>query len=83
MRYQSTRPKRRFLAGVKCPKCETMDAVVQVQIFEPEADEYIECTQCHYSERRPDPEPIAQKNAQLDKVQASATGTSGPVKFIP
>lgn len=83
MRYQSTRPKRQFLAGVKCPKCDTVDTVVQVQLFEPEPDEYIECTQCHYSERRPDPELIADKNAQLDSVQSSATGTSGAVKFIP
>ena len=83
MRYQSNQPKRQFLAGVKCPKCETMDAIVQVQIFEPEADEYIECTQCQYIERRPDPEPIIEKNAQLDLVQSSATGTSGAVKFIP
>lgn len=84
MRYQSTRPKRQFLAGVKCPKCEKVDTVVQVQLFEPEPDEYIECTQCHYSERRPDPEPIVDNNAQLDSAnQSSATGTSGAVRFIP
>ncbi|MDO5768734.1 MAG: YheV family putative metal-binding protein [Psychrobacter sp.] len=82
MRYQSNAPKRRFLAGVKCPKCAAIDAVVQVQLFDPEPDEYIECTLCSYSERRPDPEPIVQKNAQID-AQSSITGTSGKVKFIP
>ena len=35
MRYQSSIPKRRFLAGVRCPKCQAMDAVVQVNILEP------------------------------------------------
>lgn len=82
MRYQSTQPKRRFLAGVKCPSCAAIDVVVQVQLFEPEPDEYIECTQCGHRERRPDPEPIMQKNAQLD-AQTAITGTSGTVKFIP
>lgn len=53
MRYQSNRPKRQFLAGVKCPACAKSDVVVQVQIFEPIADEYIECTQCGHTERRP------------------------------
>lgn len=53
MRYQSNRPKRQFLAGVTCPKCQAMDAVVQVQIFEPKFDEYIECNDCGHSEHRP------------------------------
>ncbi|GAF55801.1 hypothetical protein JCM18901_1473 [Psychrobacter sp. JCM 18901] len=35
MRYQSSSPKRRFLAGVRCPKCQEMDAVVQVNIVTP------------------------------------------------
>lgn len=81
MRYQSTRPKRRFLAGVKCPECQSMDTVVQVQIFEPESDEYIECTQCGHRERRPDPDEIMARNNELDA--ATSTGTSGTVKFIP
>ena len=53
MRYQSNRPKRQFLAGVACPKCRTMDAVVQIQIFEPAFDEWIECTACDHKESRP------------------------------
>ncbi len=70
MRYQSTRPKRRFLAGVKCPNCQAMDAVVQVQIFTPAPDEYIECTACDYTERRPTPEEAA-------AIQAKNNGDDG------
>ena len=78
MRYQSKRPKRQFLAGVKCPKCDVLDKVVQVQVFEPQIDEYIECIVCGHNERRPD---------TIDEVKTSqvsnSTGTSGIVKFIP
>ena len=85
MRYQSTHPKRQFLAGVGCPKCAAMDAIVQVQIFTPVADEYIECNQCGYSERRPDPDEISAKNNDKDQLtrDVMATGTSGTVKFKP
>lgn len=65
MRYQSTKPKRQFLAGVKCPKCEAMDAVVQIQVFEPVFDEYIECTKCKYQEHRPTPDDLEQKNTNI------------------
>ncbi len=83
MRYQSTRPKRRFLAGVSCPKCETMDTVVQVNITVPTPDEYIECTHCGHSEARPDPDIISAKNNAEDQLirDAMVTGTSGTVKF--
>lgn len=78
MRYQSKRPKRQFLAGVKCPKCEALDKVVQVQVFEPQEDEYIECIVCGHTERRPDTiDDIASTHNTL------STGTSGIVKFIP
>lgn len=53
MRYQSNRPKRQFLAGVSCPKCHATDAIVQIQVFNPKFDEWIECTACHHSEHRP------------------------------
>jgi uncharacterized metal-binding protein (TIGR02443 family) len=83
MRYQSSRPKRQFLAGVRCPKCEATNAIVQVQVFTPAPDEYIECNECGHSERRPDPEPISAKNHAEDQLtrDAMATGTSGTVKF--
>ncbi len=83
MRYQSERPKRRFLAGVRCPKCQALDAVVQVNITIPAPDEYIECTLCDHSEHRPDPDAISAKNHAEDQLarDAMATGTSGTVKF--
>lgn len=62
MRYQSSRPKRQFLAGVKCTQCGQLDTTVQVQIFEPAFDEYIECINCNHSERRPTAEEIQPKN---------------------
>lgn len=77
MRYQSTSPKRQFLAGVRCPKCQTMDAVVQIQIFEPKPDEFIECTSCGHSERRPAPDD---ENLQS---LTDPLGTQGVVKFRP
>ncbi|WP_227430217.1 YheV family putative metal-binding protein [Psychrobacter sp. I-STPA6b] len=80
MRYQSDRPKRQFLAGVKCPKCEALDKVVQVQIFVPQADEYIECTACGHTERRP--ESVSGAQSSLINTDMP-TGTSGTVKFIP
>ncbi|MGP5435481.1 YheV family putative metal-binding protein [Psychrobacter alimentarius] len=85
MRYQSLRPKRQFLAGVRCPKCQTMDAVVQVNIVTPTPDEYIECTQCGHTEHRPDPDAISAKNNLEDQLarDAMTTGTSGTVKFKP
>ena len=85
MRYQSSTPKRRFLAGVRCPKCQAMDAVVQVNIVEPAPDEYIECTKCGYAEHRPDPDVISAKNHAEDQIarDAMVTGTSGTVKFKP
>ena len=85
MRYQSSRPKRQFLAGVRCPKCQTMDAVVQVNIVTPTPDEYIECTQCGHNEHRPDPDAISAKNNHEDQLarDAMVTGTSGTVKFKP
>ena len=79
MRYQSNRPKRQFLAGVKCPKCGAMDAVVQVQIFEPQPDEYIECTQCGHLERRPDPASLPDSPSQTD---CGLEQPIRPIRFI-
>jgi Zn ribbon nucleic-acid-binding protein len=58
---------------------------VQVNIFVPEADEYIECTQCDHSERRPDSDEVSAKNHLEDQLARDAmpTGTRGTVKFKP
>lgn len=42
--------KKRFIAGAKCPKCQALDRVV---LFTTADDEWIECIECGYSERRP------------------------------
>lgn len=76
MRYQSNRPKRQFLAGVRCNACQAVDTTVQVQIFVPSFDEYIECIVCQHSERRPTAQDL-QMNAQV------ANDNVGVVKFKP
>ena len=75
MRYQSIRPKRQFLAGVKCTACGQLDTTVQVQIFEPTPDEYIECVQCNHTERRPTAD-------DLPKVQSEHRDDVGVVRFV-
>lgn len=42
--------KRRFIAGVRCPKCEALDKIIMLTT---EDDEWIECIECDYSDRRP------------------------------
>lgn len=76
MRYQSNRPKRQFLAGVKCTQCGHLDTTVQVQIFEPAFDEYIECVHCQHSERRPTADDLATMHEQ------SSSESIGFVKFL-
>ncbi len=82
MRYQSNRPRRQFLAGVKCPTCGEVDKVVQIQTFEPEFDEYIECTACGYTERRPTPEDLP-AIANATQIQYPEKGEIQPIKFLP
>ncbi|WP_066802165.1 YheV family putative metal-binding protein [Moraxella oblonga] len=78
MRYQSNRPKRQFLAGVKCTHCGQIDTTVQVQIFTPEPDEYIECVKCQHIARRPTKDDLPQ-------IQANTEGSMtavGVVRFV-
>ena len=90
MRYQSNRPKRQFLAGVACPSCKALDKVVQIQLYQPEYDEHIECTACGYSERRPTPDEIVdiqqsnhQETIHHETVHYGAVGddSAGIVRF--
>lgn len=74
MRYQSNRPKRQFLAGVRCNACQAVDTTVQVQIFTPSFDEYIECIACQHTERRPTAQDL------VSMTQADHDGV-GVVKF--
>lgn len=58
MRYQSSRPKRQFLAGVVCPACQQIDSTVYIQCFDP-IDEYIECIHCGKTDKRPTPDELS------------------------
>lgn len=82
MRYQSKRPKRQFVAGVKCPSCGAMDKVVQIELFEPVYDEYIECTDCGYTERRPTPEDLPTIQQQNAQTEGGSDDGVGIVKFL-
>ncbi|KAA8731666.1 YheV family putative metal-binding protein [Acinetobacter qingfengensis] len=42
--------KRRFIAGAKCPKCQAQDRIVMIST---ENDEWIECIECDYTDKRP------------------------------
>lgn len=79
MRYQSTRPKRQFLAGVKCTQCGQIDTTVQVQIFEPEPNEYIECVECQHTARRPTADDLPQIQASTE---GGMTDGVGVVRFV-
>lgn len=79
MRYQSIRPKRQFLAGVKCTQCQATDTTVQVQIFTPWPDEYIECIACQYTARRPTADDLPKIQATIE---GGMTDGVGVVRFI-
>ena len=42
--------KRRFIAGAKCPVCQAIDRIVMINNH---GDEWIECIDCDYTDRRP------------------------------
>lgn len=42
--------KRRFIAGAKCPVCQAIDRIVMIS---QQQDEWIECIDCDYTDRRP------------------------------
>ena len=42
--------KRQFIAGAKCPQCGALDRVVKIVTA---ADEWMECIDCAYREKRP------------------------------
>lgn len=76
MRYQSNRPKRQFLASVRCPACQALDSVVLVRHGD---DEYIECISCLHSETR----PKATADPKTDDHLASPTSVIVPIRFVP
>ena len=42
--------KKRFIAGARCMKCNAVDRVVMLTSA---TDEWIECVECGYTEKRP------------------------------
>ncbi|MDO4222921.1 MAG: YheV family putative zinc ribbon protein [Acinetobacter sp.] len=64
--------KRRFIAGAKCPKCTGADCIVMLTTAD---DEWIECIDCDYTEKRPTKEELEQMHAPADDV--------GVVQFKP
>lgn len=63
--------KRRFIAGAKCPRCQTQDSIVMLTSSD---DEWIECIDCDYSEQRP---------THIEPVEAIETDVVGVVQFRP
>lgn len=63
--------KRRFIAGAKCPKCQAIDRVVMITTNN---DEWIECVECDYTERRP---------TEVDFVSAEPADDIGVIQFKP
>lgn len=64
--------KRRFIAGAKCPKCQALDRVVMITT---DNDEWIECIECDYTERRPTEADLAQMAEPADDI--------GVIQFKP
>ncbi|WLF85141.1 YheV family putative metal-binding protein [Moraxella sp. ZY21109] len=63
--------KRRFIAGAKCPRCQTLDSIVMLTSVD---DEWIECIDCQYSEQRP---------TEIEATTTIETDTVGVVQFKP
>ncbi len=64
--------KKRFIAGVKCPKCEALDRIIMLTIDDAE---WIECIECGYSENRPTHVEVQSEPATPDEI--------GVIQFKP
>lgn len=47
----TTKMKKRFVAGAKCPKCGARDSIL---LFKENGIETVECTDCDYREQQTD-----------------------------
>lgn len=65
-------PKRRFIAGAKCPRCQAQDCIV---MFSTADEEWVECIHCDYHEHRPTADDLNQQNHHTDEI--------GVVRFKP
>lgn len=61
--------KRRFIAGAKCPKCQSQDCIVMLTSTD---NEWIECVECQYTEQRP---------TEVETVQTIESDGVGIVQF--
>lgn len=48
--------KKRFIAGVTCPKCNALDKIILLTSLD---QEWIECIACNYKDKRPEFTPPA------------------------
>lgn len=63
--------KKRFVAGARCTQCNAMDKVMMLISAD---DEWIECVECGYTERRPT-EVVTKSPPKVDEI--------GVVQFKP
>lgn len=64
--------KKRFIAGAKCPKCSATDSIIMLTSSD---DEWIECVDCEYTEKRPTEVEHTEEEEVLDEI--------GVVQFKP
>lgn len=64
--------KKRFIAGARCMKCNAMDRVMMLTTAD---DEWIECVDCGYTERRPTETELTNSPSKREEV--------GVVQFKP
>ncbi|MEY2863363.1 MAG: hypothetical protein RLY58_1070 [Pseudomonadota bacterium] len=67
--------KKRFIAGAKCTQCNAVDRVMMLITDD---DEWIECVDCGYTERRPTEVVTRDPDAE-----AAAKDSTGVVQFRP
>ena len=60
----SSRLKKRFIAGAKCPKCGASDSIM---LFLENDVEQIECVECHHKQSQVSQE-VAQASQSADQV---------------
>lgn len=74
------RPKKRFIAGAKCPACQALDRVVMYSLPE---REWIECVDCGHRENRPDAVPAKTVTALATDASTVVGAEPGIVQFRP
>lgn len=69
--------KKRFIAGVKCPRCNAIDRIVMLTDFY--GKEHIECIECDYKDER----PTFTRSAQPTLKTMDITDDVGVIQFKP